>query len=296
MNWTQTVFVPAYAKINLSLEILHRRDDGYHDIASVMQTISLCDTLAFRPAPGGIRTLACDVPELEGRHNLALRAADLLAAETGHEPGVAIELHKETPAQGGLGGGSSDAARTLVALSRLWGIHAPQQRLHELAASLGSDVPFFLVGGTALIEGRGERVTPLPDAEPLWLVLATPPVGVATRAAYAALGPESFSDGASTVALRDVIQRGEPLPLDLLTNGFEPSVLRDHRAIEQNRRALLSAGAPLVRLSGSGPSLYAPFRSLIQAAAVWRRMLADSHTARLACTVTRAEVERSAPS
>jgi 4-diphosphocytidyl-2-C-methyl-D-erythritol kinase len=288
--------VPAYAKINLSLEILRRRDDGFHDIASVMQTISLCDTLAFHPAPDGVRSVACDVPELEGPHNLALRAAHLLAHESGRDPGVAIELHKETPAQGGLGGGSSDAASTLTALTQRWEVHLPQQRLHALAASLGSDVPFFLVAGTALVTGRGEVVTPLADAEPFWLVLVTPPVGIATGAAYAALDRECFSDGSATAALRDGIQRGEPLAFDLLTNGFEASVLRDFAAVEETRRSMLAAGAPLVRLSGSGPSLYAPFRSLSRAADVWRRVLESGHAARLAHTVRRADARRRAPS
>ncbi|MBF6589746.1 MAG: 4-(cytidine 5'-diphospho)-2-C-methyl-D-erythritol kinase [Ktedonobacterales bacterium] len=161
-----SIFVPAYAKINLTLSVLGRRDDGYHALASVMQTISLHDTLRITPNASGACVCETDVPALQSPDNLALRAAWLLAATAADgTPGVAIELRKEIPAQGGLGGGSGDAATVLVALNALWRTHHPQAELERLGATLGSDVPFFVRGGTCLIEGRGERVTPLPDVE-----------------------------------------------------------------------------------------------------------------------------------
>jgi 4-diphosphocytidyl-2-C-methyl-D-erythritol kinase len=296
MNWTRPVFVRAYAKINLTLEVIGRRADGYHELASVMQTVSLHDTLALRPAPAGTRTLDCDVAELAGADNLALRAAHLLAAEAGGDPGVAIELRKEVPARGGLGGGSGDAAAVLMALERLWRLRLPAGRLTELAARLGSDVPFFLAGGTALVGGRGERVEPLPDGVALWLVLLRPPVAIATSAAFAALTPRDFAGGAASAALAAALRRGEPPDRastgrpDPLVNTFEPSVLRDYPAVARAREALIAAGAPVVRLSGSGPTLFAPFAELAPAAETWRRLRAEGHETWLARTVSRAEV------
>jgi 4-diphosphocytidyl-2-C-methyl-D-erythritol kinase len=299
MAWTHAVFMPAYAKINLTLEVLGRRPDGFHDLASVLQAISLHDTLALAPAPDGARTLVCDVPVLAGEANLALRAAHLLAAHVvaaaGSDRGVRIELRKETPVQAGLGGGSADAAAALLALARLWGVAMSAETLRELAAQLGSDVPFFLAGGTALVEGRGERVTPLPDAEPLWLVLLKPPVAVPTGAAFAALGPGDWGDGAATAEVAGAVRRGAPLPLDRLVNTFEASVRRDYPLVARAWDDLLAAGAPVVRLSGSGPTLFAPFRELSPAAAAQQRLRAAGHETWLAHSVGRAEVERALP-
>jgi 4-diphosphocytidyl-2-C-methyl-D-erythritol kinase len=292
MAWTRPVVVPAFAKVNLMLEVLGRREDGYHELASVMQTVSLQDMIVFRPAPDGVRSLTCDRPEIAGDQNLALRAAHALARATGCAAGVAIELHKEIPIQGGLGGGSSDAACVLLALARLWGQELPADRLASLAAELGSDVPFFLAGGAALVTGRGEHVVPLPDLDPLRIVLVRPPISISTAAAFAALTSADFADGAASASLAAALRGGGRLPLDRLVNSFERSVLRDHPAVARTWEALVAAGAPLVRLSGSGPSLFAPFEALAPAMEVWRRLRAEGHEVRLARTVSRAEVLR----
>ncbi len=156
-----SVFVPAYAKINLTLAVLGKREDGYHDLSSVMQTISLHDTLRLTPNRSGQITAHADSPELNTPDNLALRAALALREAVGDESlGAEIELLKAIPSPGGLGGGSSDAASVLLALNTLWQTRLPHERLVELAAMLGSDVPYFLSGGTALIAGRGEHVSP----------------------------------------------------------------------------------------------------------------------------------------
>ncbi len=295
MAWTRPVVVPAFAKVNLTLEVLGRREDGYHELASVMQTISLHDTIALRPAPDGVRSLTCDLPTIAGDQNLALRAAQVLANATGCAAGVVIELRKEIPIQGGLGGGSSDAACVLLALARLWGRDLPAERLASLAAELGSDVPFFLAGGAALVTGRGEHVAPLPDPDPLWIVLVRPPVSISTAAAFAALTPADFADGAASAALAAALRDGVPLPLDRLVNSFERSVLRDYPPVARTWEALAAAGAPIVRLSGSGPTLFAPFEALAPAAEVWRRLRAEGHEIWLAHTVSRAEVVHSLP-
>jgi 4-diphosphocytidyl-2-C-methyl-D-erythritol kinase len=272
----RSVFVPAYAKINLTLAVLGKREDGYHDLSSVMQTISLHDTLRLTPNRSGKINVQSDSLKLNTPDNLALRAALALREAAGDQSfGAEIELLKTIPSPGGLGGGSSDAASVLLALNALWETRLPHERLTELAATLGSDVPYFLTGGTALIAGRGERVTPLPDAQPLWLVLARPPFAVSTATVYRALSPHDYVTAEDTDAIAQAIQRGQPLPLEHLSNALETPVWRDYPEITATRDALLAAGAPLVRMSGSGPTLYAPFGALEDASRVYAE--AQSH-------------------
>jgi 4-diphosphocytidyl-2-C-methyl-D-erythritol kinase len=182
--------VRAPAKINLTLDVLGRRPDGYHALRSVMQTLELHDTLELRPAPA-IR-FACDVPALAGEDNLVPRAARLLRTATGYAGGVDVTLHKRIPVNAGLGGGSSDAAATLLALNRLWGLALTPERLAELGAALGSDVPFFFYAPLALVSGRGEVVEALPPAPPAFVVLLQPPCGLSTAQVFAALPPTRY--------------------------------------------------------------------------------------------------------
>ncbi len=275
-TYSRTVFTRAHAKINLTLEVLGRRADGYHTLASVMQTIALHDTLAIAVSTDGHLQCFSDLPELNTQENLVTQAAERMRREAGRlELGARIELRKLTPVQAGLGGGSSDAASTLMQLNDLWDVGLPPARLLELAAELGSDVPFFLSGGTALIEGRGEIVTPLPDAEPLWLLLAKPDIGISTPAVFANVGLADYCEGANTFALAAAIRAGEPLPFALLANSLEPGVMRSYPELDRLRARLLDAGAPLVRMSGSGPSLFVPFRRLEEASDVFQRARAS---------------------
>ena len=184
------VTVLAPAKLNLFLEILGRRDDGYHDLESLMVTVDLCDTLTFEPAPAGRIEFACDDPTLPtGSENLVVRAAAALQAIADPTRGARITLSKAIPAQAGLAGGSSDAAATLEGLSRFWGLDLPPTRFDALAADLGSDVTFFRHGPAALCRGRGERVEPLALPVALHFVLVCPVVGSATAAVYRHLIP-----------------------------------------------------------------------------------------------------------
>ncbi len=296
MVLAQPIYVPAYAKVNLTLDVLSKREDGYHSLASVMQTVELHDTIALRPRPDGTNTCTCDVAELQTADNLALRAAQLLRAETGDRlPGLEIELHKEIPAQAGMGGGSSDAACVLAALNARYDLGLSLQKLESLAARLGSDVPFLVRGGTALIQGRGEHVTHLPDAEPLWLVLAKPAVNVPTPAVFRALTPADFTGDHHTAAVVTAIEHQQPLPFEHLTNALESGVMRTFPEIAAMRDALLRAGAPLVRMSGSGPTLYAPFRQLSDAAAVFAQVRQNSPFVWLTHTVPAAWVARTRP-
>jgi 4-diphosphocytidyl-2-C-methyl-D-erythritol kinase len=287
MSWTRAVFVPAFAKINFTLEVLGRRSDGYHDLASVMQMISLHDTLALHPASDGEFSLQCDVEELAGSENLALRAAREAATACGVSAGVRIELRKETPVQAGLGGGSGDAAAVLLALPRLWGVELPLHHLTHIAATLGSDVPFFLTGGTALVSGRGERVAPLPDVTPLWIVVAKPAVSVPTGQAFAALTASDYADGSRSAALAEALAHGVAIGPEHLANSFAAGILRAYPAVADVARAFAEAGAAAVHLSGSGPTLFALFDVLSEAAPVWQRMRAGGHAVWLAHTIGR---------
>ena len=179
------VEVLAPAKLNLFLEVLGRRPDGYHEIESVMVAVSLYDSLTFRDDPSGEISLRCNEPALPvGGDNLVVMAAERLKASAGSLRGARIVLDKAIPAESGLAGGSSDAAATLVALDRLWDLRLPPERLLELAAEIGSDVAFFIHGPAAVCRGRGERVEPVLLKESYHFVLVRPPVGISTADVY----------------------------------------------------------------------------------------------------------------
>ena len=251
----------AYAKLNLTLEALGRRDDGYHDVVSVIQTVDLHDTLTFERAER--LELTCDVPELAGRGNLALRAATLLRETCGVSDGARIAIAKRTPIAAGLGGGSSDAAATLVALNRLWRLGLSNGELSALAARLGSDVPFLLRGGTAMVSGRGERVDALPPANLEWLVIACPGIRVPDKTAslYGRLGPSNFTRGALTRRLAARIRGGGDVPPQFLFNVFDDVAFDAFPGLRDCWDAMHTLGAREVHLAGSGPSLFAPVSS-----------------------------------
>lgn len=290
-----TVFVPAWAKINLTLSVLGKREDGFHALASVMQTISLYDTLRIQTNDDPSLTCVVDINELANDDNLALRAARLLRDEGHLIGGVALELRKQIPAQGGLGGGSSDAAAVLTALNRLGALELSQEQLEVLGARLGSDVPFFIGGGTALIEGRGEYVTPLPDCEPLWLIVTRPHVSISTAAVFRLLTPADYGDSQDTGVVVEAVRRGAPLPLERLSNSLEPVVMRAWPKVAAARDHLLRAGAPTVRMSGSGPTLFAPFRTLSDASEVYERSRSADIDTWLCHTISRTNVRVNLP-
>jgi len=184
------VEVLAPAKLNLFLEVLGRRPDGYHEIESLMVAVNLHDSLTFADDPSGEISLRCNEPTLPvGRDNLVVMAAERLKASARSVRGARIVLDKEIPAESGLAGGSSDAAATLVALDRLWDLRLPEERLRELAAEIGSDVTFFIRGPAAVCRGRGERVEPVPLKESYHFVLVRPPVGISTADVYRRMVP-----------------------------------------------------------------------------------------------------------
>lgn len=286
--------LPAYAKLNLTLAVLGKRPDGYHDLASIFQTISLHDTLRVEPSRDGAISCAVNVSALQSPENLVLQAADVLRREIGDSTlGARIDLRKSIPVQGGLGGGSSDAAVVLLALNQLWGASFSAPRLETIGARLGSDVPFFVGGGTARISGRGQVVQPLPDIEPLWFVLAKPPVAISTADIFRRLAPRDYSSAHATEVVERALLRHEPLPMDHLANSLEDVVLAAYPEVQATRDALRASGAPLVRMSGSGPTLYVPFRSRADAAQVWRRAQARELNVWLCRAISRDEYRAS---
>ncbi len=246
----------AYAKINLTLEVLARRADGYHDIASVMQTIDLADTLSFEE-DDQVRLL-CDSPGLASPDNVVLRAAMLLQEASKCRQGAKISLEKAIPVAAGLGGGSSDAAATLRGLNEFWKLDLPLQQLISLASELGSDVPFFLIGGTALVEGRGERVTPLPPLPNAWMVLLKPPSDIANKTVrlYAALEEADFTAGEWAERLVALLRQGGSPDSSTLFNVFERAAFAFYPGLLDYRQRFLDAGAATVHLAGAGPTLF----------------------------------------
>lgn len=248
----------APAKLNLGLEIVGRRPDGYHELVTIFQTIALYDELTVVPAPPGSLTLAAD-QTLGGADNLILRAARALAAHANIATGAALSLEKGIPVAAGLGGGSSDAATTLRALRQHWGLQTTDAELAALATTIGADVPFFLRGGTALATGIGEVLAPLPPLGPSWFVTLTPTFPLPpdkTRRLYAALTPRDLNDGARTRAQAERLRRGLHLDPALLVNSFASPLERLFPALAAWRERLMVAGAPFVLPSGSGPTLY----------------------------------------
>jgi len=251
----------APAKINWTLEVIGRRPDGFHEVKTILQTIDLCDSLELEPAPE--LTLAATGEGLPPpQDNLTLRAAHLLQERTRHSGGVRMRLTKSIPVAAGLGGGSSDAAAALRGLDRLWGLALPHERLVELAAEVGSDVPFFLYGGTALAEGRGERITPLPDAPRTAILVVVPPLSMShkTQRMYSLLGPEHYGDGAASDRFADALRQRRLFEESDLYDVFDSLAFRAFPELHACRQALMQAGASAVHLAGSGPALFVLLR------------------------------------
>ena len=280
------ITIKAQAKINLTLDVLRRRPDGYHDIMSVMQTVSLGDTLTFQPAP--LITLdGLEEAGLDPSDNLMKRAATLLQQATGCDKGINVRYERHIPFSAGLGGGSSDAATMLLVLNEIWGIEWPVERLARLASELGSDVTFFLYRGTALVQGRGEMIKPLPSIEEMWVVLLKPPITMdsKTRTLYENLGEASYTRGEATKALVNNILIGEHLSPNALFNSFESVAYEFFPDLGKYRQMLIAAGADSVHLCGSGPTLFTLASSYEQGEGIYHSLHEQGHEVYLACTV-----------
>ncbi|MBQ3356715.1 MAG: 4-(cytidine 5'-diphospho)-2-C-methyl-D-erythritol kinase [Oscillospiraceae bacterium] len=253
----------ACAKINLTLDVLSKRDDGYHDLRSVMQTVSLCDDVEIDVDTGRPWKLTCDAASIPAdERNLAWKAARVFFDRIGRGPdGIEIRIRKRIPSEAGLAGGSADAAAVLRALNRWAGASLSTEALCDLGALVGSDVPFCVLGGTALAEGRGERLTKLPDAPELQLVICKPPVAFATPALFKRLDSVEIREQPDTDAMRQALQDGDSVKIaSLLCNVFEQAV-SDRPEIEAIKAALLRHGALGASMTGSGSAVFGIFRS-----------------------------------
>ncbi|HEV7666690.1 MAG TPA: 4-(cytidine 5'-diphospho)-2-C-methyl-D-erythritol kinase [Chloroflexota bacterium] len=283
-----------YAKVNLSLEVLGRRSDGFHDLASVVHTIGLADDLRLDLADALISRV--EGLDIEPTANLVARAATLLRDASRSSRGAELTLLKRIPAAAGLGGGSSDAAATLLGLNALWDTRLGLTELKELATQLGSDVPFFLRGGAAMMRGRGEELEALPPLRAHWLVLIVPPHDLAdkTQRVYGALVPEDFSDGAVSerlaTRLRNTRSDGWQLADDELVNGFARAANAVFPRLAETHAAAQRVCGRRFHLSGAGPALFALAADRTDARLQAARLAAAGLVAQAVRTVKHARV------
>jgi 4-diphosphocytidyl-2-C-methyl-D-erythritol kinase len=285
--------VRAHAKVNLDLRVFGTRPDGFHELRTVFQSIELHDTLTCtdRPGPFAIKSRSTAVPR--DSSNLVWKAAAALwkaLGRAGDPCDTVVTIDKRIPIEAGLGGGSADAAASLLAFARLWG-GAPVTLLREVAATIGSDIPFFLSGGTALGLGRGEEIYPLVDLPVHWVVLVRPAFGVSTGEAY------SWYDEDRAAGLKEprelqVLPVPWPSRAAQMVNDLEPPVVRRHPEIAEIKGSLKEGGAVAASMSGSGSAVFGLFRSRIAAARLLRPLARGGASTCLTRTLTRGEYER----
>jgi 4-diphosphocytidyl-2-C-methyl-D-erythritol kinase len=281
----------SFAKINLGLEVLALRDDGYHELRTLFQTIDLHDDVVLRPRPEGV-TIRCDHPLVpKGATNLAARAAETLRAYVRAAGGVEIEIRKRIPVGGGLGGGSSNAATVLLGLDRLWKTGLDSAGLHRLARRLGADVPYFLLGGTALGLSRGDEVYPLRRQLRAHVVVVDPGIHVSTARVFArldaALTPRENSNSIFYFVSRELEGSGA---FRILVNDLEEAALEEAPALREQvqriRAVLLREGACHAALSGSGGSFFGLFEGARRAERARAALAAEGFRALAARTLT----------
>ncbi len=251
----------ARAKINLTLDVGARRPDGYHELESVMHTIDLCDFVTLADADEGIE-ISVNVPFVpRDQRNIAHRAAVCLMQRIGVQRGVRIDIDKRIPIAAGLAGGSADGAAVLRGLNQLWDLGLTTQDLVDIAAEVGSDVPFCVEGGCAIARGRGERLERVSQGARFWIVLVKPPLSVSTADVYAAFdaydGPPA---PAGTAAVRELLDAGRlNAVMDVLSNGLEPVTCLLYPEVARLRDLMERLAGRRALMSGSGPTVFVPF-------------------------------------
>ena len=247
----------SYAKVNLHLQVVGRRADGYHELRTIFQTVDLADFVEVELAGSGVELVVSGADLPAGPGNLAYDAAERFLARWAPAHGARLRLEKRIPTGGGLGGGSSNAATVLLALQSLLGAPAPPDELWWLARELGADVPYFLLGGTALGVGRGDELVPLPELPERELLLVLPPLHIPTAAVFADIGqltPAPLDPRIGSLVQRNGLDWGV---VDLVSNDLERPVFERWTELARLHGELLAAGAKAARLSGSGTALWA---------------------------------------
>lgn len=252
-----TIYEKAPAKLNLSLDILRKRTDGYHDVEMVMTTIDLCDRIELTPLSDNqieVTLWSQFVPNDE--RNLAYQAAKVFK-ETYHiHQGVHIKIDKCIPVSAGLGGGSADAAAVLRGLNRLWNVNVSKKELAQLGATISSDVSFCVYGNTAIARGRGEEIEPLPNPPPCWVVLAKPDIGVSTRTVFQQIEIEKLQHPNTNGVVRALYTRNFKEMCQHLGNALEDITMQMYPEVKRLKEKMIKAGATGVLMSGSGPTVY----------------------------------------
>ncbi len=247
----------AYAKVNLTLDVVAPRDDGYHDIESVMHTIELHDSITLREMGTGVELIVHEGAVPHDTRNLVVRTAQVLRETFGVDRAVQIELVKRIPVAAGLGGGSSDAAVTLLGLVQLWKLRLDGRELLGLATKLGADVPFFLEGGAAIARGRGERLTMLPPLPTTWVILARPRIEVATAWAYKQLSVAGISARPQTGLMIEAVRREDIREAGRhLRNIFEDVITTAYPVVSELKARILRGEAYGAGMSGTGPTVF----------------------------------------
>ena len=248
----------SFGKINITLEVIGRFPDGYHQIVSVMQAIELCDTLSFKLSFNQHINFICDMPVIQNDDNLVLKAARLLKEYSEHPYGADIHLEKIIPVSSGLGGGSSNAAVTLLSLNQLWDLNLNQDTLTMLAKKIGSDVAFFLNGPSCIAEQKGDTITQIKSVQPTNMVLVVPKIDLQekTKNMYNLISMKDYTDGKLSFKTAKLIESGQ-LPTHYpMYNIFKKVAMESFPEISLAEKAMIESGASQVQLSGSGPSLF----------------------------------------
>lgn len=253
--------ISAMSKVNLGLDVLRRRDDGYHEVRMIMQTLKLCDELYFEETQKKEIRIVCNSENLEcDENNLIYKAARLIMDETGIDRGLDIRLKKNIPIAAGMAGGSSDAAATLVALNKMFGIDFDIAKLKEIGVKIGADVPYCIEGGTQLSEGIGEKLTRLKDAPQCFVVVAKPHIGVSTKYVYENLHVETIKTHPNIDAMLKGIDAGDLIEISShMENILENVTEKKYPVIAMLKSKLKSMGALKSLMSGSGPTVFALF-------------------------------------
>ncbi|MFD0962136.1 4-(cytidine 5'-diphospho)-2-C-methyl-D-erythritol kinase [Paenibacillus chungangensis] len=252
------IYEKAPAKINLLLDVLRKREDGYHEVEMIMTMVDLADRLEMSELPRDTIIISSQVGYIPlDEKNLAFQAARLIKERYEVQQGVYIHLDKKIPVAAGLAGGSSDAAATLRGLNRLWRLNIPEEELCALGAELGSDVPFCVTGGTALASGRGEKLEPINCPPQCWVVLAKPPINVSTADVYGRLRANELKTHPSIAGMRKALARGSFHEMcGNLGNVLETVTLELYPEVRQLKESMIRLGADGVLMSGSGPTVF----------------------------------------